>query len=78
MEEVKNRIITFEINKHGWVLLFQKLGPKVFLVAESIEKKNKRFQNDNGHRMDMVETEGTTMAKPKYDWDISKFPEKNN
>jgi len=71
-----NKVVGFEVNKYGWVLLFRIFGKKAIIRAERIDKKNKRVPNENGHRMEEVETEGSTIAKPKYDWDISKFPEK--
>jgi len=77
MEEVKNKLIVLEINKHGWVLLFQKLGPKMICRAESIKKAHGRVKNENDHRMDQVETKGATVIRPKYDWDITGFPDKN-
>lgn len=77
MEEPENKMVLFEINKHGWILLFQKLGPKTICRAESIKKAHKRVTNENGHRMDQVETEGGTVIQPKYGWDTTKFPDKN-
>lgn len=76
MNQERSKLITFEINKHRWVLLFQQLGSKLLLRAQTIKKKNKRVQDESGHRMEEVETEGGTKVKPKYDWDITRFPDK--
>lgn len=76
MNKDENKPITFEINKYGWVLLFHKLGSKIILRAESIRKKNKRIQDESGHRMDEVEAEGGAKVKSKLAWDISKFTNK--
>lgn len=76
MNGEKNRIIKFEINKYAWVLLFRgfgNLGSKLILRSESITKQ-KRVKDESDHEMDQVETEGSTKIRPKYAWDITKFP----
>ena len=77
MNEDINKIAEFEVNKYGWTLLFRKLGSKIIIRAENIKPKNKRVANEQGHRMAEVETEGGTVARSKYGWDIRNFPSKN-
>lgn len=72
----RNKLITFEINKHGWVLLFPKMRRKWLLRAEKMKMRG-RIRDESDHRMQEVEVEGGTKVKPKLDWDISQFPDKN-
>lgn len=79
MDKDKNdekRIIRFPVNKYEWVLLFQRLGPKVILRAESYKNRG-RVIGSGGHNMAEIEMEGGVIARPKL-WDISKFIEKDN
>lgn len=78
----ENKLITFEINKHGWVLLFEKfkklgVGSQVILRAINIKKKNKKVHDESGHRIDEANAKGGAKVKPKYNWDTSKFPDRS-
>ncbi len=73
----ENKQIIFEVNKHGWVLLFEKfkklgVGSKVVLRALNIPKI-KEIHDESGHRMREIEAEGGAKVRPKLDWDITKF-----
>jgi len=71
-ERVK-RTIRIPVNKYNWVLLFQRLGPKIILRTESFKNKG-RVTGSSGHNMIEIETRGGLKARPKL-WDISKFIE---
>ncbi len=74
----EKRIIRIPVNKYDWVLLFQRLGPKIILNAESFKTKKAkkgRVTGSGGHNMVEIEMEGGVKAKPKL-WNISKFIEK--
>ena len=67
----KKRKICFPINEHNWILLFQLLG-KTILCAERVKNKGYHSDENNQHRMCVIECEGGVKVRSKI-YDISKF-----
>ncbi len=67
------RTIRIPVNRHNWVLLFQRLGPRITLRAVTFKDKG-RVTGSGGHNMAEIEARGGVVASPKL-WDISKFIE---
>lgn len=74
-EKETKRTIRIPVNKYDWVLLFQRLGPKIILRATGIKKKG-RVTSGGGHRKEEIEAKGGLVARAKQ-WDISKFIEED-
>jgi len=60
-----------DINGEKWVIIGH-IGSKIVFRADSIDKRNKRVQDPNGHRMDEAVAEGSIKCKPRK-WDTSGF-----
>ena len=61
--------ISFPVNEHGWILLFEKLvGSKVVVHATKIKflHQEKRWPAENGHRGQEVEADTSVMVRSKY------------
>lgn len=70
----EDKHITFPVNKHGWVLLFELFGKKTLLRAYKVKNKGRLSDETTQHRMFEVECEGGVKVKSKQ-YDTSKFTE---
>jgi len=61
---------TFPKDMYDWIIL-RVLGKKVIARAGSINKKNKRVADTDGHEVDEAVLEGGVKVRPKI-YDISK------
>lgn len=69
----KPKKISFPVNEHGWVLLFEVFGKKTIVRSyDGKVNRNRVSDEDTQHRMFEVECEGGVKVKSKL-IDISKF-----
>ena len=66
--------ISFPVNEHGWVLLFQVFGKKTILRAYDAKDKGRKSDDTTQHRMCEFEFEGGVKVRSKL-YDTSLFPE---
>ena len=72
MSDTRPRI-SFPVNEHGWVLLFESLGGgKILLRCSKYKDRGRKNDENNQHRMYELEVEGGTKVQSKL-YDISNF-----
>lgn len=68
--------ISFPVNEHGWILLFQVFGKKTIVRAYDSKDKGRKSDEETQHRMVEFEFEGGVKVRSKL-YDTSEFPESN-
>jgi hypothetical protein len=67
--------ITFPVNEHGWVLLFQLFGHKTIVHTIDYKDKGRVSDEDNQHRCHELICEGGVKVRSKM-YDTSEFVNK--
>ena len=71
----ERKTISFPVNEHDWILLFEILGSKIYLRAHNIKfspKKQPISDEYSQHRIFQIEAEGSAKVQSKF-YDTSKL-----